>query len=260
MKTKIERDLLQFAGLSKADLHIHSKYSDGEADIEEILEHVEENTDLKVVAITDHDTIDGALKAKDIASLGKLHFEVIVGEEITSCDGHIVGLFLKEKINSGMSARRTVNEIHRQGGIAVAVHPFYKNHYYHPDHPIMHGVGARDLLNLRSLFDAIEVVNATPTLDHENYLADIFNKTIGHRAETGSSDAHILNAIGHGYTLFEGKTANDLRRSIEQAQTKAMFKRWSVGEMLRYLYFFIPSGFRIVTYSMLHPKELKKLR
>ncbi len=254
METKIKRDLLKFAGLSKADLHIHSTYSDGNASIEEILEYVNQKTDLKVIAITDHDTIEGALKAKSIAEKGKLHFEVIVGEEITSKDGHIAGLFLKEKIDPGMSARKTINAIHKQGGLAIAVHPFYKTHYYHPDHPIMHGVGPKILFNLRVYFDAVEVINSTPTLGHENYLADIYNKTILHTAETGSSDAHILKAIGHGYTLFEGDSKEELKVALIKAQTKAMYKSWNILEILRYLFFFVPRGLRIVIYSILHPR------
>jgi len=255
---KIKNELLNLFGLSKADLHIHSKYSDGKASIEEILEYVDKNTDLNVIAITDHDTIKGAKRAQEIVEKGKLHFDVIIGEEITSRDGHIVGLFLKEKVEPGMGARRTINAIHRQGGLAVAVHPFYKTHYFHPDHPIMHGVGSKVLFNLRTLFDAVEVINATPTLGHENYLADIFNKVIIHSAETGSSDAHILKAIGHGYTMFEGKTKAALRSAIIKAQTKAMYKRWSVLETLRYLFFFIPRGLRIFWYTILHLRRLKK--
>ncbi len=258
MESKIKSDLLKFAGLSKADLHIHSQYSDGKASIEEILEYVEEKTDLKVIAITDHDTIEGAVKADEIVKKGKLHFDLIIGEEITSRNGHIVGLFLKDKVEPGMSARKTINAIHKQGGLAVAVHPFYKTHYFHPDNPIMHGVGPQILFRLRLLFDAVEVINATPTLGHENYLADIFNKTIVHSAETGSSDAHTKKAIGHGYTLFEGKTKEDLKKALKRAQTKAMYVRWNILEILRYFYFFIPQGLRILTYSILHPRQLKK--
>ena len=257
MQTKIENSFLRFAGLSKADLHIHSNYSDGKASIEEILAYVENKTDLSIIAITDHDTLDGALKAKRIAENHKFKFEIIVGEEITSKDGHIVGLFLKERVNPGMSARRTVNAIHRQDGLAIAVHPFYNTHFFHPDHPIMHGVGPSILLRLRSIFDAVESVNSTLTLGQSNILAQIYNKTVIHSAETGSSDAHILDAIGHGYTLFQGKSKSDLRRSILRAQTKAMYKRWHFLEILRYMYFFIPKGLRIVTYSILHPRHLK---
>ncbi len=255
METKTK--LLKIAGLSKAELHIHSNYSDGKGSIEEILEYVEHNTDLKVIAITDHDTIEGAKIADKLVKNGDYRFDVIIGEEVTSRDGHIAGLFLKEKVNPGMSARRTVNAIHRQGGLAIAVHPFFKTHYYHPDYPIMRGVGAKVLLRLRGLFDAIEVINATPTMGYENYMADLYNKTIVHTAETGASDAHIIGAIGHGYTLFEGNCKKDLKNAIKKAQTKAMSKKWSILEMLRYLYFFIPSGLRILTYSILHPRQLK---
>jgi len=256
METKNE--LMNLLKLSKADLHIHSNYSDSKASVEEILEYVDKSTDLKVIAITDHDTIEGALLAQKMAKNNKLLFGVIIGEEITSRDGHIAGLFLKEKVEPGMSARRTINAIHRQGGLAIAVHPFFKTHYYNPEHPVMHGVGSSILFNMRTMFDAVEVINSTPTLGYENYLAGVLNKTIIHCAETGSSDAHILDAIGHGYTFFEGSSKSDLRKAIVRAQTKAMYERWNVLGILRYLFFFVPRGLRILTYSFLHPRRLKK--
>ena len=82
--------------LGKADLHIHSNCSDGKPSIEEILEYVEHKTDLDVIAITDHDTIDGALLAQELMKRKKYRFEVIIGEEISTKRGHIIGLFLKK--------------------------------------------------------------------------------------------------------------------------------------------------------------------
>ena len=82
---------------SKADLHIHSDMSDGLASIPEIMEHVATKTDLSVIAITDHNTIEGALFAKSLEELYP-GLEVIVGEEVTSKSGHILGLFLTETV------------------------------------------------------------------------------------------------------------------------------------------------------------------
>ncbi|MFH1487029.1 MAG: PHP domain-containing protein, partial [Chloroflexota bacterium] len=76
----------------QADTHIHSSFSDGMADIPEILHFVEHETDLDVIAITDHDEIAGSHLARELATRGKYRFEVVVGMEITTLDGHLVGL------------------------------------------------------------------------------------------------------------------------------------------------------------------------
>ena len=81
---------------SKADLHMHTTYSDGVATVPEILEHVATHTDLKVIAITDHDRIDGALHASRLAS--SFGIEVIIGEEISTIDGHLIALFIDRPI------------------------------------------------------------------------------------------------------------------------------------------------------------------
>ncbi|HYX50877.1 MAG TPA: PHP domain-containing protein, partial [Ktedonobacteraceae bacterium] len=70
--------------LGKADLHMHSTYSDGIATIEQILHHVQQNTMLDVIAITDHDVIEGSLRARDLWTRGNYRFDYIVGEEVST--------------------------------------------------------------------------------------------------------------------------------------------------------------------------------
>src|SRR5262245_7238616 len=96
---------------SRADLHMHTNHSDGWPSPAELVAHVTSRTDLRVIAVTDHDTIEGALRAADLASkIGKV--EVIVGEEVSSRDGHILGLFLERRVKAGMSAAATLHAIH----------------------------------------------------------------------------------------------------------------------------------------------------
>src|SRR6266576_4612265 len=73
--------------LGKADLHIHSTYSDGIGTIEQILEHVRHQTDLDVIAITDHDVIEGSLRARDLWAQGEYRFDFVVGEEVSTYEG-----------------------------------------------------------------------------------------------------------------------------------------------------------------------------
>lgn len=243
--TKLEN----FIGLGKADYHIHSNYSDGKPTVEEILEYAENKTDLDVIAIVDHDTIEGVQKALELTKLKKYRFDLIVGEEVSTTDGHIVGLYLSSKIEPGKSAQETVDEIKRQGGIAIASHPFQHTRFSNDQMVTMDGIGSKVLYDLRFDLNAVETVNATPTLADENVGVTAMNRTLLRIAELGASDAHIKEAIGMGYTAFEGNTAEDFRQAIKTHQTTAIYGRWTVLALLKYLYFFIPVGVRLLWHS-----------
>jgi predicted metal-dependent phosphoesterase TrpH len=103
----------------KIDLHVHSKYSyDSSLTLEQIINKVKEGK-IDGLAMTDHNEIQGGLELQKIAD-----FPVIVGEEIYSQDGHIIGLFLKEKIKPGLSGHETIRRIKAQGGLVLIPHPF----------------------------------------------------------------------------------------------------------------------------------------
>ena len=95
----------------RADLHIHTMASDGTAGVAQVLARAEELR-LDVIAITDHDRIDAAKAAQAIAIKNKLRVQVIVGEEISTLQGHVLGLFLEERVRPLRSLRRTIAEIH----------------------------------------------------------------------------------------------------------------------------------------------------
>jgi len=243
---------------SKADLHIHTNYSDSVSSIEEILKYIQEKTDLMVIAITDHDTITGALEAQRIAKENKYRFEVIIGEEISTLDGHILGLFLTKPVSPSMTARRTAKEIHRQKGITVAAHPFYQSRLKDLDDPVANGVGATVLINEKQHIDALEIINGTPVFGKANIKAKYFNRLLLLKAEVGGSDAHICHAIGKGYTIFEGKTAKDLYISIKRRQSQAQSSHWYPIALFKYAYAFLPSALRMAFFTMLlgpHPKK-----
>ena len=211
----------------RADLHMHTTYSDGWPTPHQLVDYARA-TKLDVIAITDHDTIDGALRAAEHASArAKLH--VVVGEEISSRNGHIVGLFLERRIRPDMSAAATVHAIHDQGGIAVAVHPFWRTQRRTRSGPV-HGVG---WLAAELEFDAIEIENATPGFYVFNQLARRLNMGLG-SAELGGSDAHILDAVGRAYTEFPGKTPKALREAIITGTTAARRERYRAMGLMRY--------------------------
>lgn len=211
----------------RADLHMHTTFSDGWPSPRELVDHVRA-TGLDLIAVTDHDTIEGAMRAADYAA-SRSRVEVVVGEEVSSRDGHIVGLFLERRIRPGMSAAATVNAIHDQGGLAIAVHPFWRTQRRTRGGPV-HGVG---WLAAELDFDAIEVENATPGFYFFNQLARRLNLGLG-RAEVGGSDAHIVDAVGRAYTKFPGRTALALRDAIEKGKTSAGRRRYRAMGLMRY--------------------------
>src|SRR5581483_4188742 len=110
------------------DLHMHSDHSpDGATPVELLLETAKEQG-LGAIAITDHNEISGALEAEEIAArIGGI--KVIVSEEVkTAHEGEVIGLFLRERIERGMSMKETIAEIRRQGGLVYVPHPFDRLH------------------------------------------------------------------------------------------------------------------------------------
>src|SRR5438309_2272988 len=99
--------------MPRADLHIHTDASDGAGSVKEVLAAASENKELAVIAVTDHNEISGALEAAKRAK--KYQIQVIVGEEISTLSGHVLGLFISEKIERGLEIEETIRQIHSQG-------------------------------------------------------------------------------------------------------------------------------------------------
>lgn len=199
------------AELGTADMHLHSLYSDGTARVSEILDHVEEHTDLDVIAITDHERIDGALRAAELHAAGGYSFDLVIGEEITTRSGHVLALFITERLPALRPLTETLRAIHEHGGIAIAAHPLA---------PIPLSVGRRSLLRVRDdatpgvHFDAIELFNPSYAGRVRSRARAVLNETGLRLPAVGNSDAHVLAGIGTGRTLFAGHTAADYHAAI----------------------------------------------
>lgn len=192
---------------------MHTTASDGTASPAEVLEWASEATDLSVIAICDHNTNEGGLEAASIASGYRV--EVIVGQEVESQSGHILGLWTPELIRPGMSAADTVDAIHEQGGLAIIAHPFAPKWWH------KHGLCRGDRSIYDSVaFDGVEVANSTPLLFLANFYArGYWHDNRSRLAATGGSDAHMVSVIGTSRTEFPGVTADDLRAALESRTT-----------------------------------------
>lgn len=109
--------------MGKADLHIHSGAGDGLPATHEILDYVENETDLDLIAITDHDLIDGSLEARELVAKGGYRFQVLVGMEITTLEGHLLAYDLEEPVRMLQPLTRTIDLVHEQGGFCIVPHP-----------------------------------------------------------------------------------------------------------------------------------------
>jgi predicted metal-dependent phosphoesterase TrpH len=216
--------------LGKADLHMHSTFSDGYQTVGDILSHVERATDLDVIAITDHDCIDGALLARDIVTREQRRIQVIVGAEISTADGHLLALSIEEIIPAGLSMDETIRAIHAQGGLAAAAHPLSR----WCSSESIETLGSLDFL--QNLPDGLEVYNASFAGIGSNNRVRMLNAMRFRRAELGGSDAHTLKAIGSGYITFDGSTPDDVINAIRACATVAFGKQWPRREIARLTY------------------------
>jgi predicted metal-dependent phosphoesterase TrpH len=220
----------------RADLHMHTTASDGQASVEEMLDHITALGDLDVIAITDHDCLDASLWA--YYHQYRYPFEIIPGVEVTTTEGHVLALWVTEPIPKWRTIRETADAIHAQGGFAVVAHPMeptiaphmLPRYLSHPEVLINMGI------------DAIEVFNAGAITPGNNWLARrVFGK-LG-LPLVGCSDAHLPESVGSAITRFQGRTADDLRESLVLGMTAAEGKSW-----------------RITTYLKLLPIEIQKRR
>ena len=200
----------------QADLHTHTYYS-GFSKVF-FIPHPESVTPpetmvdaavkkgLDVLCITDHNAIEGAMRAERYVREDGLEIEVLVGEEVSTADGQVLGLFLQERIPRGLSAAETIDFIHNQGGLAVAPHPFS---YRCP---------CLEKRIVKLCLDGVDVLNAAHRDAYVNRLAQ---KEAGLSfALTGGSDAHSAKMLGDAYTEFPGKSAEELYRAIKRKETK----------------------------------------
>src|SRR6187397_1083820 len=173
------------------DLHCHSKGSFDSLSAPKDIVRAAHARGLTHLAITDHDRIDVALEAREIAPAG---LTVIVGEEVKTTDGDLICVFLDRAIPPGLSAAETIAAAREQGGLVGIPHPFDR----------MRGSLLRDaaMASLAPLVDWVETHNAR-VVGHGNEDAQAFALEHG-LPGVAVSDAHSIMEVGVAYTAFDG--------------------------------------------------------
>lgn len=208
----------------KADLHIHSEHShDAFCSVEEILKKAKDSG-MDIIAITDHNVISGSKRAEKIAE--NFGIKSIVGEEIDTKEGDLLGIFLKEFISPGKSALETIKEIHKQGGLAIIPHPL---------NWVVGGFKMKSLFNTFSEADGIETFNGSWLGGMGRKKIQKLNLTTFNLASIGSSDSHLARQVGRSYTVFRGKTPGDLFLAIKKKETRPAGASWTAMDKIEWI-------------------------
>lgn len=193
------------------EFHVHTRYSKDSFLGKVFLFLMCKIKKIDCIAITDHNEIDGAIKYKKFFERHKI--DVIVGEEIFTNDGEIIGLFLKEKIEPSLSAEETIVQIKKQNGIVYIPHPY--------DEKRNKTVIKTEILNIiYKDADLIECHNGRNIkIEFSNKQEEIANKY--NIKKVVGSDAHAFYEIGRNYCVV-GEKIN--RNNIKSVISKAEFK------------------------------------
>jgi predicted metal-dependent phosphoesterase TrpH len=191
-------------GRAFIDLHCHTARSFDSLASPAAVVRVAADRGLTHLAVTDHDTIVGALEARAAAPDG---LTVIIGEEIRTADGDLIALFLSEAVPSGHSALATIERVRDQGGLVGIPHPYDR----------WRGSMFRDarLEVIAQSVDWIEAHNARIVSGDGNERAAAF--ALAHELPgVAVSDSHSLLEIGVAYTILQGDpaTADGLKAAL----------------------------------------------
>jgi predicted metal-dependent phosphoesterase TrpH len=201
-----EREMEGTMAFIKTVFHIHTDYSeDSNLSLDQLLAEARERG-VGCVAVTDHDSVEGARK---LARIAGDDLRVIIGEEISTSDGHLIGLFLRDFVEPGMSVRRTAEAIREQGGLVVVPHPF--NRLFDCS------LGDR-VYDILDLIDIVEVANAQNLSPLPNRRAGAFARRHGLPAIVGS-DVHHRGYLDSCYQMMRSSDGPaDFIASLRTAQ------------------------------------------
>ena len=185
----------------RADLHNHTHFSpDSIMSPQDLLRRATE-AGIDCVAVTDHNTVRGGLSVRELAA----NVTVIVGEEVRSSDGEILGLFLSHDIPAGLPAGETIARIREQGGIVGVPHPF---------DPFRGALDRATLTDVAAEIDFVEALNSRVMLGVHNKRALEFARQHD-LPVSAASDAHSPRELGRSYVEMPAfKDPSDFLHSL----------------------------------------------
>lgn len=187
----------------KVDLHTHSSASpDGGISFEQYQQALSTGL-LDTIAVTDHNSIDMAVALHD-----RLGDQIIIGEEIMTSHGEIIGLYLKERVATGLSPHDTVKAIKDQGGIVYVPHPF---------ETVRKGMGPQQLEAIADYIDIVEICNGRAFMQNRSSQAVVWAR-LNAKDGAASSDAHGYKGLGTTYSdLPEVPTRDTLLQLLDRS-------------------------------------------
>jgi len=213
------------------DLHVHSNCSDGRDEVGAILKAAIAKG-LAGLSITDHDSLKGSQKAMRIIKDEKLDLILIPGAEVTTSEGHLLCLGIKELPPRGRSPEETADLAREQGGIAIVPHPY---------HPFRHAIGRIPDC------DAVEVYNSKHLFGIANARARR-GAMKRHLPMVAGSDSHFAATVGLGVTEIPAADAEEAVEAIRAGRTRVIGKRtpprFFIGNTFQSIYLIVRGGGR----------------
>ena len=209
--------------IMRFDLHIHSNYSDGRADVKEII-RAAKRRGLDGIALTDHDTTRGIPAARKYIHEQKIDLVLIPGVEVSTSEGHLLVLGVEEPPKRMRSPEETIEAAHDMGGITDVPHPY---------HPFRHALGRIPDA------DAVEVYNSKHLFGLANGRARIEARRRGIPMVAGS-DSHFAETVGLGVTEIEAEDVDGVLEAIRAGRTRILGRRtpprFFIGNTVSYIY------------------------
>ena len=217
------------SSLGRADLHIHPSGNWADAETTVAIYNALRVSGLQVAVLTEHDRLDVAQALVARSRDEGFPVELMVGEEITTSQGHLLGIGLSTRVPRFGSLADTIALIHDQGGIAVVAHPLLPAYMAAPERLLIE-LAAGDSLHRP---DALEAMHPTAAWipgwrRSVQRLAERYGYAI-----VGGSDAHTARSVGRVWTSFPGTTAADLVAAIRGRATSTEGRRHSLRDVFR---------------------------
>jgi predicted metal-dependent phosphoesterase TrpH len=203
---EVQNSLDMPVAYSRADIHMHTNLGDGWASPARVIEEAT-HKGLRLIAITDHDHLEGAKRVEELLARQNNALQLITGVEVSTRQGHLLGLFVKKAPKAMRSVEESIEAIKEQGGLVIVPHPLGRLV------PSLSRKKIDALLEKGYTIDGIEIYNPSPANASMRSTVRTANQQ-WRFAETGGSDAHFWQHIGAAYTLFPGNTPEDFRRAI----------------------------------------------